>query len=67
MQIRKEKEVMGRVLARVSYRPAEVAVLTGISLRTVEEAIRMGTLVSKKIGRCRVITAESIKSWVSAA
>jgi hypothetical protein len=53
-------------LKKFAYRPAEIPPVSGIGLRRVELAISTGELRSKKIGRMRVVTEESLREWLSA-
>ena len=47
-------------LTRLFYRPAEVALLLGVTRQTVHNYIRAGELPSAKIGNTRLIPQEAV-------
>jgi hypothetical protein len=48
-------------MVRLYYRPAEVAAITGESLRTVWRRIREGNYRSERRGRCRLVLAADVE------
>lgn len=51
-------------LKRLSYRPKEVAAITGAGLTRVWEWIGDGTLESVLVGKTRLVSAESVERLV---
>lgn len=49
---------------RLTYRVHEAVALSGLSRLTIERRIGDGTLKSHKVGRARLIEAESLKAWL---
>jgi excisionase family DNA binding protein len=52
---------------KISYRPKEVAAVTGIGITRIREHIASGRLKSSRIGKCIVVTEESIREFLAAA
>ena len=51
---------------KISWRPAEVAMVTGLSLRVIESAIASKELASCRVGRARVIRDRDLHAWLDA-
>jgi len=51
-------------MEKISWRPAEVAMVTGLSLRMIESAIASKDLPSCKVGRSRVIRDRDLRAWI---
>jgi len=51
-------------LKRLSYRPKEVAAITGVGFTRVWEWIGDGTLESVLVGKTRLVSAESVERLV---
>lgn len=49
---------------RISWRPAEVAMLTGLSLRHIAAAIARKELRSVRVGRARIIKDQDLRNWI---
>lgn len=50
--------------ARLSYSVAESARALGVSISTIERAVREGSLPSFTLGRRRLIPADGLAAWV---
>lgn len=48
---------------RISYRPDEVAAMTGMSRRTVYRLVERGELAHFRVGSSVYITAEAVERW----
>jgi excisionase family DNA binding protein len=51
-------------LKPLGYRPEQVAQITGLGRTKVFELIADGTLTSRKVGRSRIVSAESVERLI---